>query len=102
MRRLIYWRVSAVVTVAVALCAREQGREYVTEELASQTTQPVASAYPLILQEGDGERLLRRYSEQTLAAAPATNPEFLIKIDKQTKGKSFQPQVRNDLRCMNW
>jgi hypothetical protein len=42
--------------------------------------------YPLILNEGDGEHLLRRYAAQTLAAAPGPIPEFIIKIDRQNGG----------------
>ena len=50
---------------------------------ACNASQSPAIAHPLILQEGNGEHLLRRYAEQTLAAAPGSIPEFIIKIDKQ-------------------
>jgi quercetin dioxygenase-like cupin family protein len=53
---------------------------------ACNANQSPASAQPLILQEGDGEHLLRRYAEQALTAAPDSIPEFIIKIDKQNGG----------------
>src|SRR5262249_54861983 len=42
--------------------------------------------YPLILNEGDGEHLRRRYAGQGAAASPGSIPEFTIKIDKQNGG----------------
>jgi quercetin dioxygenase-like cupin family protein len=46
----------------------------------------VSSPYSLILQESDGEHLLRRPIGQTLAASASSIPEFIIKIDKQNGG----------------
>ncbi len=52
----------------------------------SENARNPAAPQPLVLQEGDGEHLLRRYTEQTRAAAPGSIPEFIIKIDKKNGG----------------
>ena len=46
------------------------------------STDSASSAESMILQEGDGERFLRRPGGPTTAVGPASIPEFIIKIDK--------------------
>jgi len=65
---------------------------------ARETAQDSLGRHPLILQEGDGEHLLRRYGEQTLATAPGSIPEFIIKIDKQNGGAEDFVAVTESLK----
>jgi uncharacterized damage-inducible protein DinB len=65
---------------------------------ARETAQDSLARHALILQEGDGEHLLRRYGEQTLAAAPGSIPEFIIKIDKQNGGAEDCVAVTESLK----
>lgn len=61
--------------VAAVILAPFQERGHATPQSAHETTQSPASAYPLILQEADGEHRVGR--------PPFTNLRFTIKVDEQ-------------------
>ena len=64
----------------------------------SKTARHPAAPQPLILQEGDGEHMLRRYAGQSQAAPPGSIPEFIIKIDKQNGNAADSVVLTEDLK----
>jgi len=67
----------ATVTVAVLVRARERGR--VAPQSATETSQGPASPRPLILQEGDGEHLVRRTGPTAAGHSPSSSMAKTVK-----------------------
>jgi mannose-6-phosphate isomerase-like protein (cupin superfamily) len=76
MRRLILPLVLTLVTVTVAILVRAREHERTQPRSASDTSQAPTSPRPLILQEGDGEHLVRR-------TGPTSGWPYTIKLDGQ-------------------
>ncbi len=64
----------------------------------SPRTDNVSSSHPLILQESDGEHLLRRPKGQVQANGPGIIPELIIKIDKQNGAAEDFVTLTEDLK----
>ncbi len=81
-----------------ALLVRVRELEGAAPQSVDGTNHSSASPQPLILQEGDGEHLLRRRKGQTPAAGPGVIPEFIIKIDKQNGAAEDFVMLTEDLK----
>ena len=95
LRSLTVFVAFTTATLGVFLVRPENPR---ASETASPSLDIVSSPHSLILQEGDGEHLLRRPKGQTAAASAGSIPEFIIKIDKQNGGAEDFVALTEDLK----
>jgi mannose-6-phosphate isomerase-like protein (cupin superfamily) len=76
MSRVILLLALTLATVTVAILVRARERERVAPQSATETSQGPTSPRPLVLQEGDGDHLVRR-------TGPTGGWPFTIKLDGQ-------------------